>query len=383
MKRQYEDQFEIIFQSESLRGERIHWQVNWLLYSVVFLLSAFVYFIQGNEAGKSGMILGIFNLLYNSFITYYFYTKKSVFWLSYVTMFINIGSLTVYTFLDANYNSPLLPSTSAALLVYPILMFMAALRMDKYLIIWTTFLSLLSMDGLYIYYHNSIDPSLFAKKMSVDPLSQGYRSVYLIIIAFLIYSVPKSIRRVLRTQEDLARENYENKRKAQLDSLTGIYNRDYFEQHLSTSIQSAMNLQHKFALLFIDLNGFKTLNDTFGHDTGDFILKSIASDITHTIREQDMVARIGGDEFIIIMSQLATYHEADGFSHRILSTITRKRSYDGHEINVGASIGIALFPDDAEDMAHLIKYADEAMYRVKRNKIDGISFYNPDCNTYE
>ena len=165
--------------------------------------------------------------------------------------------------------------------------------MDKHLILWTTILSIMSMDGLYFWFYSSFDPSIIKKAISVDVLSQFYRTIYLIIIGMLIYTVPRSMCRFLRTNEQLAKENFENKQISQIDSLTGVYNRLYFEQYLFNSIQIAKNFNHKFALLFIDLDGFKKLNDTYGHDLGDFVLKSIAEDISNTVRETDLIAKTG------------------------------------------------------------------------------------------
>ena len=382
MKQQYVDQFEEIFKSESLRGERIHWKVNWFLYTIALILSSFVYFIQSNEAGKYGIILSLVNLFYNLFITLFIFKKKSVEWVSYFTMFLNVLSLTIYNYIDATNNSTIIPATTATLLLYPIIIFLGALRMDKYLIIWTSILSIISMDGLYLWFYNSFDPYIVKQMMSTDVLSQTYRTIYLIISAKFIYSVPRSMCRVLKTHEQLAKENFENKANAQHDSLTGVYNRLYFEQHLSNCIQIAKNSNHKFALLFIDLNGFKHLNDTYGHDFGDFVLKSIAEDISATVRENDLVSRIGGDEFVIIMSEISEFHEVQNFSCRILSAITRKRIYGNTELLLGASIGISLYPHDTENIEQLIKYADEAMYKVKKSGKEGIMFYNSINNQY-
>jgi len=375
MNKQYVDQFEEIFKSESLRGERIHWKVSWFLYGIIFLFSIFVYFLSSNEAGKCGMILCSVNLIYNLFITWFIFKKKSVIWVSYFTMFLNVLSLTIYNYTDAYYNSTMLPVTTAALLLYPVIIFLASLRMDKYLIIWTSILSIIAMDGLYFWFYNSFDPNISKRLLSIDILSQIYRTIYLAMCGLLVYSVPRSMRRALRAQVRLAKESFENKHNAQHDSLTGLYNRLYFEQNLSDCIQMAKSFNHKIALLFIDLDGFKHLNDTFGHDLGDFVLKSIAADISSTIRDNDLVARIGGDEFVVVMSQISDFHELQGFASRVLSAITHQRMYENIELLIGASIGISIFPDDTENIEQLIKYADEAMYTVKKSGKAGIMFY--------
>src|SRR5690242_8516776 len=124
MKQQYVDQFEEIFKSESLRGELIQWKLSWFLYTIILILSSFVYFIQSNEAGKYGIILSLANLFYNLFITLFIFKKKSVGWISYLTMFLNVLSLTIYNYIDAINNSTIVLATTATLLLYPIIIFL-------------------------------------------------------------------------------------------------------------------------------------------------------------------------------------------------------------------------------------------------------------------
>jgi diguanylate cyclase (GGDEF)-like protein len=375
MKTQYTDKFEEIFSLESLRGERIHWKVNWLLYSIILLLTSSVYFIQGNEAGKYGVILSFVNLSYNLFITWFIFKDKPVLWVRYVTMSLNVLSLTIYIYMDAYYNSSNIPVTSAALLLFPVIIFFGALRMDKNLIIWTTILCIISMDGLFFHFYNSFDLHVDKKLVSMDILSQFYRTIYLGMCGLLVYSVPISMLRVLKAQQRLAQESFEHKQNAIHDALTGVYNRLYFEQHLSTCIQSAITYNQKLALLYIDLNDFKDINDTYGHDLGDLVLKSIAEDITSNIRETDVIARIGGDEFIVIMSPIYDADAAESLANRILSAIKHKRNFRNVEFLISASIGISMFPVNTDNMEELIKYADEAMYKVKKSGKDGIAFY--------
>lgn len=376
MSQQHTDQFEEIFKSESLRGERIHWKISWVLYIIVFVLSSFVFFIQNNEAGKYGMILSSINLTYNLFISWFIYKKKSVVWVGYITIFLNVLTLTIYNFLDASYNSTIIPATSAALLIYPIIILLSALRMNKYLIIWTSLLCVIAMDGLYIWFYDLFDPHLLLSPISIDFLSQIYRTIYIIICGILIYFFPASIHRVLKKQEQLAKESTEHQKIAQIDSLTGLNNRMYFLPRLSACIHSAKITNHKLALFFIDLNRFKLLNDTYGHDFGDFILKSVAEDISSSIRENDLAARIGCDEFLVVISQISDIHEVKLFGHRFLSAITHQRSFKNIDFVIGASMGVSIYPDDTEDPGQLIKYADEAMYEVKRSGKEGFMFYN-------
>ncbi|PKM56905.1 MAG: hypothetical protein CVU98_08825 [Firmicutes bacterium HGW-Firmicutes-3] len=369
------DTFDEIFSEESFKGERTHWLIHWLLNGIILILSMLVYFVQGIVVGKYGIYLSLFTLSYNLLISWFIIKRKRIPWNGYVMVSINVISLTIYNFWDSYYISPLAPVTTATIMLYPVIIFIAFLRMNKKLIAWATFLSLLSMNGLYIYFYNSFDPSLITKIVSADPLGQFYRSIYLAMSGALIYQVPKSLLRVLKTQERLIQENITNRRLAQHDALTGVYNRLYFEQHLENCIELAHKYHYKIALLFIDLDGFKILNDTFGHDAGDFILKEVATDLRKTLRESDMVARFGGDEFVVVMSPLNHDYKESGFESRLLNQVSQKRIFNKKELTISASIGAAIYPDDATNISTLIKCADAAMYEVKKSGKNNIRFH--------
>jgi diguanylate cyclase (GGDEF)-like protein len=288
---------------------------------------------------------------------------------------INAVSLSVYNFLDGYFISPLAPATTAAILLYPIIIFLASLRMDKKLIVWATCCSIICMDGVYFYFYQSFDPAISVKIVSSDILGQLYRTVYLALAGVLMYQVPSMMLRILKTQERLAQESMANKKIAQQDALTGVYNRLYFDQHLKNSIELAEKFKYKIALFFIDLDGFKLLNDTLGHDAGDFILKEIAAGLSETIRDTDIVARIGGDEFVVIMSPLNNESKKQDFVLRLFEAIDKTRNFKNQEIKIGASIGGAIYPDDARTAERLMKCADEAMYSVKKSGKKNIKFY--------
>ncbi len=375
MKRKNKYQFEEIFREESLRGEKAHWQLHWFLYGIVLLLSIIVYFVQGIVVGKYGIMLSLVNLVYNFALTTFIIKRKNMPWNGYVMVTINVLSLSFYNFLDGYYISPLAPVTTAAIMLYPVIIFLASLRMDKKLIIWATFFSILCMDGLYFYFYQGFDPDITSKIVSADLLGQLYRTVYLALSGVLMYQVPKSMLRILKTQERLTLESLANKQMAQRDALTGVYNRLYFDQHLENSIELARKFNYKIALFFIDLDKFKALNDTLGHDSGDFVLKAVATDLSGTIRDSDIVARIGGDEFVVVMSPFSNEYKEKGFGLRLLEAINHKRTFEKQEIIISASIGGAIYPDDANTAERLMKCADEAMYKVKKSGKENVEFY--------
>jgi len=368
-------QYAEIFQEESIRIEKIHWQLHWFLYGIILFLSTIVYFVQGTEVGKYGMMLSLVNLLYNAGITVFIVKKKYIPWNGYVMVTVNIMSLSLYNFLDGYFISPLAPVTTAAIMLYSVVIFLASLRMDKMLIVWATFFSVVCMDGLYLYFYQSFDPDIVSKIVSADPLGQFYRTSYLILSGVLMYQVPRTMLHILRTQERLAKESLENKKIAQKDALTGAYSRLYFEQYLDNCIGLAQTYHYKVALFFIDLDGLKQINDTFGHSVGDFALKAVVTSLKKVIRDTDIVARVGGDEFVVVKSPVSNETKKSRFGFRLLEAICQKVVYDNKEIMISASIGGAIYPDNAMTAKQLIKCADAAMYEVKKTGKKNMKFY--------
>lgn len=152
---------------------------------------------------------------------------------------------------------------------------------------------------------------------------------------------------------------------AHFDKLTGLVNRNLFQDRVTQSLTMAKRVKKKVALLYIDLDRFKPINDTFGHEVGDTVLQEVARRLMASVRKSDTVARIGGDEFVVILQNIQDKHEAAPVARKILSAIQHPFMVRGGEHSVGASIGISCFPDDGENMDTLLKKADAAMYRVK------------------
>ena len=128
--------------------------------------------------------------------------------------------------------------------------------------------------------------------------------------------------------------------------------------------------------MFVDLDGFKAVNDTLGHDAGDYVLKQVAQRLLSCVRETDTVARFGGDEFLIIATEINTPENAAQIAEKVIQLVSQPVIIKEQRVVVGASIGIALFPDHGEDMDQLIKQADKAMYSVKNAGKNGFRFVN-------
>lgn len=166
------------------------------------------------------------------------------------------------------------------------------------------------------------------------------------------------------------------------DPLTGLSNRLSFEETLSQSVVDAQMNNSMFAVMFIDLDRFKNINDTLGHDIGDQLLRSVAQRLQHCVRQQDVIARQGGDEFTLIVRKITSSEEAARVANRILESLSQPHYIKGHEIIATPSIGIALYPHDDLTPVTLMKKADIAMYQVKANGKSHYRFYRDTDRMY-
>ncbi len=177
------------------------------------------------------------------------------------------------------------------------------------------------------------------------------------------------IRNVIAIVQDINdRKELERKLEAMAhyDALTGLPNRALFFDRLGQAITQSKRSQGQFALMFVDLDGFKAVNDTFGHDTGDALLKAVSEHLLECVRESDTVARMGGDEFTLILRGIHGPEDAAAVAEKILATLTPPYHLLGHECRIGASLGIVLYPQHGVSAEALLSQADNAMYAVKK-----------------
>ena len=154
-------------------------------------------------------------------------------------------------------------------------------------------------------------------------------------------------------------------RLAHYDYLTNLPNRASFLNILEHSVELAKRNSHKVAVLFIDLDGFKQVNDTLGHEAGDILLKGVSERFTQAVRASDTVARLGGDEFIVLLENIGQADNAAVVAEKVIASLSDRFDLNGRIGKVGASIGIAMYPEDAEEVSQLVNNADAAMYRAK------------------
>ena len=184
-------------------------------------------------------------------------------------------------------------------------------------------------------------------------------------------------RTVSNASRRLRKHAFENARLALLDPLTGLPNRRLLTERLDREVIVARESGRPMALLILDVDGFKDINDTMGHDVGDKLLVEVAQRIRHVARDSDTVARLGGDEFAVLMPGVGHIDKATELARRSLDQFTQAFDLDTINLHVDSSIGVAVLPDHADDQTTLMRHADVAMYAAKRAKI-GVAVYSPD-----
>ena len=179
-----------------------------------------------------------------------------------------------------------------------------------------------------------------------------------------------------RAKEELIDEKEKLAHQASHDMLTGLPNRILFIDRLQYNINKAKRNKTKVVLFFIDLDHFKEINDSLGHDIGDEVLKTAASRIQKSIRDIDTVARLGGDEFTVILEEVKNAEDASLIADNILKNLSKVMEINEHKLYISSSIGISIYPNDGEETQDLIKYADSAMYKAKSEGRNNFQFYS-------
>jgi diguanylate cyclase (GGDEF)-like protein len=184
-------------------------------------------------------------------------------------------------------------------------------------------------------------------------------------------TILRAIRYAVERKRSELRLNY----LAQYDPLTEIPNRQYFQEQLERATARARREGRKVALFFLDLDQFKVVNDTLGHDAGDSLLREMADRLRRSIRAGDIVARLGGDEFAVLLEGLTGALDAETIARSILDVIAEPFHINGREVTVTTSIGITIYPNDNSDISTLLKNADIAMYQAKENGRNNFKFF--------
>jgi diguanylate cyclase (GGDEF)-like protein len=196
-----------------------------------------------------------------------------------------------------------------------------------------------------------------ANVLEVDRLSNAFEA--------LIAKIAEQNRELKRRQYELKSSNVRLESLAYSDPLTGLPNRSMFQSTLAAEIELARTQRRSFAVLFIDMNRLKLINDTWGHASGDTALRAAAMRIRHGLRSNDFLARFAGDEFVVISNGIGCVEDAKRLSDRLMTSLATPLPEDHWREPLCAGIGVGLYPDDGDDINTLVHHADMAMYRVK------------------
>jgi diguanylate cyclase (GGDEF)-like protein/PAS domain S-box-containing protein len=222
-------------------------------------------------------------------------------------------------------------------------------------------------DGKAMLKYYRKDGSLFWNELTISPVLDADRQ------ATHFVGIVNDITEQKQYEEQLERQNNQ-------DALTGLASRSLLRDRTEQAIAYALHHKRFVALLFIDLDNFKRINDSLGHGSGDNILRTLADRIAGCIREHDTLARLGGDEFVLVVSDMASLQDATLMANKVLQAIAQSISAGGRAIDISGSIGMSVFPTDGDDYDTLLRNADAAMYKAKHHGGNTFRFYTGDMN---
>ena len=224
-----------------------------------------------------------------------------------------------------------------------------------------------------------------------DPLADNsWMAATLAIITFLILCGTLSLSVLDARMESktalmassLREANAELQHLVLHDTLTKLPNRLLLEDRVQQAVEECRRSGGHCAVLFVDLDRFKTLNDSLGHFAGDAVLRTVAERLRAAVREEDTVSRMGGDEFVILLRHVDRAQDAGDVARKIIEALSRPIVVDEHELRVGSSIGVSAFPEHGDSSARLIANADAAMYHVKKSGRSNVAFFAPEMSTF-
>ncbi len=200
---------------------------------------------------------------------------------------------------------------------------------------------------------------------------------------FLILVTEYDVSELHQALEAANNAQLELKKQAHFDAITGLPSLHYLQQHAGDYLAKAKRQNQHIAIMFLDLDGFKSVNDTWGHDAGDQVLKQVAKRFTAILRQSDQLVRIGGDEFVIMIDDLKARADVETVAQKLIDALKAPINFvlsenETRQDTVGVSIGIAFFPEHGTNLEELVKVADRAMYDIKRNGKNNYSLAKPD-----
>ncbi|WP_428737139.1 diguanylate cyclase domain-containing protein [Sulfurimonas sp.] len=335
----------------------------------------FVSLVAGNTIG----IAGSFLLIRGSFV---------VFKLKYNRWFEDIAlSLVVVLLIHATYYEPSLKErvlvvSSTIIVQYLYLAFLFLKRSNKEPLSPITITGIsFGLVSIYMLFRNTYsvfeDMSMFHDTISAYLHEGNIYAITYIVIMTASTGWTIGILLINYTRIEKERENVilELQKLARTDPLTGLKNRLVIDEIMELATKRAQRVRKEMALLALDLDGFKEVNDTHGHDVGDEVLRQVSKRLSQTLRQTDTVARLGGDEFLVILENLNSKEDVKDIANKLVEIINETYIVKKLSINVTTSIGIAIYEHNNENVQTLLKNADLALYTMKESGKGGYSFY--------
>lgn len=205
--------------------------------------------------------------------------------------------------------------------------------------------------------------------------------IELVVVAYIIRLDIKRSLSLSSTKNEINKLNEELEYSSHHDTLTGLPNRLYLNKKITNIMADATAKDEKFAIMFLDLDHFKNINDTLGHNVGDALLQTVANVLKNSVSDNSLISRIGGDEFIVVISGFKNEEVLLPLVNNLGEEFRKEYLVKGYSLRLSASIGISLFPDDSRNINELMKYADIAMYQAKSDGRDNFNFFTQTLNT--
>jgi len=238
------------------------------------------------------------------------------------------------------------------------------------------FLNALAISAGVLFLYCMLEWGFKANEAHLIATNLMFLSGTAIICGAASYTSERHLRRLFRYQVILEGMYSESQEESARDSLTNLLNRGGWEDLARHSLARAQRGGAMAAVIFVDLDGFKPINDEHGHEVGDRVLNNVAHRIVASVRKSDSVGRFGGDEFVILSADLSSIDDVTAVTERILASLSERFQVAGMECGLGASIGVSIYPWDGKTVDELVRAADRAMYTVKRSGQSGIRFFS-------
>jgi diguanylate cyclase (GGDEF)-like protein len=240
-------------------------------------------------------------------------------------------------------------------------------------------------NGDRIFLNQSMTVLTFSESEELPTLSgefTGFDCIKEKPVDIITHLINSTVCELEKEKVELQRKKNNFKNLSIKDGLTGLYNRSFFQDEIYNALKRSQRSDYDTALFFIDLDAFKDINDTYGHEVGDFVLKEISARLKRELRDTDILSRIGGDEFTIIIENFKSKFGLSVLGTNILECLRKPIKFEDKNLHLSGSIGISIYPDDTKNVSELIRYADIAMYESKNEGKNLYQFYDNDMSKY-